>query len=326
MDSHGAGGHSHVVIDPKIASTRRGMQAIFASLALLGATAALQTVVSILSGSVALLADTLHNFGDAATAIPLWIAFTLLRRKPSPRFSYGYGRVEDLAGLAIVLTILASAAVAGYEALDRLLQPRPVEHLWAVAAASLVGFAGNAWVAVIRTRAGQAIGSAALVADGQHARADALTSLGVLLGVAGVALGFPLADPLVGLLITLAILRIVWDSGKTILTRMLDGVEPELLDEVRHAAEHVEGVREVTEVRLRWLGHWLHAEVNLALDPSLTLAEAHAIAVEARHQLLHHLPFLSNAVIHPDPGGASGELHHGIAEHAHDEWPAHSHR
>ena len=126
--------------------------------------------------------------------------------------------------------------------------------------------------------------------------------------------------------ITLAILRIVWDSGKTILTRMLDGVEPELLDEVRHAAGHVEGVREVTEVRLRWLGHWLHAEVNLALDPSLTLAEAHAIAVEARHQLLHHLPFLSNAVIHPDPGGASGELHHGIAEHAHDEWPAHSHR
>jgi cation diffusion facilitator family transporter len=274
---------------------------------------------------VALLADTIHNFGDAATAIPLWIAFTLARRKPSKRFTYGYGRVEDLAGVAIVLTILFSAIVAGYESIDRLLHPRTVEYLWAVIAASVIGFLGNEAVAIFRIKVGKEIGSAALIADGYHARVDGLTSLAVLFGALGVWLGYPLADPIVGLAITAAILRIVWESSKTVFTRLLDGVDPEVIDEIKHAVNHTPGVRDITEVRVRWLGHRLHAEVNVAVSPELSVEKGHEIAMEARHQLLHHLRYLSNATIHVDPVKASGEEHHRVAEHVHGDLPIHSH-
>ena len=261
----------------------------------------LALVVVLLSGSVALLSDTIHNFGDAATAVPLWIAFALTRLGVSRRFTFGYGRVEDLAGVAIVLIILFSAVVAGYQAVERLINPQPVGFLWAVAAASLVGFVGNEAVAVFRIRVGREIESAALVADGYHARTDGWTSLAVLAGAVGVWLGYPLADPLVGLLIAAAILVIVWQSGKAVFTRLLDGVEPEAIGEIRHAAREVAGVEEVSEVRARWLGHRLHAEVNVAVDPGLSVAEGHAIAREVNHQLLHHLGYLSGAVIHVDP-------------------------
>jgi cation diffusion facilitator family transporter len=279
----------------------------------------------LISGSVALLADTIHNFGDAATAIPLWIAFTLARKKPSKRFTYGFGRVEDLAGVAIVLTILFSAIVAGYESINRLLQPRTVMYLWAVIVASVVGFLGNEAVAQFRIKVGKEIGSAALIADGHHARVDGLTSLAVLFGAVGVWLGYPLADPIVGLLITAAILRIVWESGKSIFSRLLDGVDPEVIDEIKHAVNHTQGVSDVAEVRVRWLGHRLHAEVNIAVSPELSVEKGHKIAKEVRHQLLHHLRYLSNVTIHIDPVNASGEKHHRITEHTHDELPAHSH-
>lgn len=322
---HGTHHHSHSTIDPALLTTQRGIWAIKWSLIGLAATAVLQMVVVFFSGSVALLADTIHNFGDATTALPLWLAFTLARRQPSRRFTYGYGRVEDVAGVIIVLTILLSAVVAGYQSVDRLLHPQPIQHLWAVVAASIIGFAGNELVAVFRIRVGRQINSAALIADGYHARADGLTSLGVLFGTVGVWLGYPLADPIVGLLITIAILGIVWESGKAVLTRLLDGVDPEVIDEIRHAVNHVQGVRSITEVRARWLGHRLHAEVNLAVSPELSVIEGHAIAVEARHQLLHHLPYLSNATIHVDPANHSGEEHHCIADHTHDGLSAHSH-
>jgi cation diffusion facilitator family transporter len=161
------------------------------------ATALFQLVVVVISGSVALFADTIHNFADAATAIPLAIAFAFARRKPSRRFPYGFGRVEDLAGVLIVVTILITALIAGYESVLRLLRPQPVEHLWAVAGASVVGFFGNEAVALFRIKVGREIGSAALVADGYHARADGLTSLAVLVGATGVCWAI-LADPLVG--------------------------------------------------------------------------------------------------------------------------------
>lgn len=269
--------------------------------------------------------DTIHNFGDAATAVPLWVAFMLARRKPSKRFTYGYGRVEDLAGVVIVLIILLSAMLAGYESIDRLLHPQPVGFLWAVIAASVIGFLGNEAVAQLRTRVGKEIGSAALVADGYHARVDGLTSLAVFFGALGVWLGYPLADPFVGLLITIAILRIVWDSGKSVFTRLLDGVDPEVVDEIRHAVKHTDGVRDISEVRVRWLGHRLHAEVNIAVSPELSVKKGHEVAREVRHQLLHHLSYLSNAIIHIDPVTASGEKFHHIEEHAHDNLPAHSH-
>jgi cation diffusion facilitator family transporter len=289
------------------------------------ATAIFQVAVVLVSGSVGLLADTIHNFGDAATAIPLWIAFRLARRKPSRRFTYGHGRVEDLAGVLIVLIILFSAVVAGYESIERIVHPQMIGLLWAVMAAAVVGFLGNEAAAVFRIRVGKEIGSAALIADGCHARVDGLTSLAVLFGALGVWLGYPLADPIVGLLITFAILGIVWQSAKAVFTRLLDGVEPEIVDEVRHAAQHAPGVWQVTDVRVRWIGHRLHAELNITVSPELSLERAHELAKETRHQLMHHLSYLTNATIHVDPPSAPGEAHHRIHEHAHDDLPLHSH-
>jgi cation diffusion facilitator family transporter len=318
--------HAHGAIDPSIITSARGMWAIKWSFVGLIATALFQIVIVYLSGSVALLADTIHNFGDAATALPLWIAFTLVKLRPTKRFTYGYGRVEDLAGVAIVLTILLSAVIAGYESIERIFHPREVEYLSAVIAASLVGFAGNEAVALFRIGIGREIGSAALVADGYHARVDGLTSLAVLFGAVGVWLGYPLADPLIGLVITAAIFGIVWESGKAIFTRILDGVDPEIVDEISHVAHHSQGVLDVTEVRVRWLGHHLHAEVNIAVDPELSVEEGHTIAKAARHELLHHVQHLSNAVIHVDPATGSGETHHRFDRHTHDNLPPHSHQ
>jgi cation diffusion facilitator family transporter len=322
---HGEYGHTHGAVDPTIATSERGIWAIKWSFVGLMVTALLQLVVVLMSGSVALLSDTIHNFGDAATAVPLGIAFALTRLGVSRRFTFGYGRVEDLAGVIIVLIILFSAVVAGYQAIERIINPQPIGMLWAVAVASVLGFIGNEAVAVFRIRVGRQIVSAALVADGYHARTDGWTSLAVLLGAIGVWLGYPLADPIVGLLIAAAILLIVWQSGKAVFTRLLDGVEPEAIEEIRHAACHVPGVEDVSEVRARWLGHRLHAEVNVAVDPDLSVDEGHAIAREVNHQLLHHLSYLSGAVIHVDPVQEAGEEHHRIPAHSHDGLPTHSH-
>src|SRR5262249_36856427 len=226
-------------------------------------------------------------------AIPLGIAFLFARKRANKRFTFGYGRVEDLAGVSIVLMILFSAIVAGYESVDRFFNPQEISHLWSVAVASLVGFAGNEAVAIFRIRVGRRIGSAALIADGHHASVDGWTSLAVLVGVLGVYFGYPLADPIVGLIITIAIFGIVIQSGKEIFMRMLDGVDPHVVDEIRHAAAHVPEVKEVTDIRDRWLGHRLHAEVNVTLPSRVTLHDAHSVGEEVRHQLLHHLKYLS---------------------------------
>jgi len=321
-DSHP---HRHGIVDPAVISTRQGIRAVKWSLAGLLATALVQVVVVYFSGSMALFADTLHNFGDAVTAIPLWIAFRLVQKKPTPRFPYGYGRVEDLAGVTIVFIILFSAVFAGFKSIDRILHPREVSHLWAVAAAALVGFLGNEIVARFRIKTGEKMGSAALIADGQHARVDGLTSMAVLLGAMGVALGFPLADSVIGLLITAAIFKIVWDSGKSVFTRLLDGIDPEIVDEIRHTLSHVDRIRDITEVRVRWLGHRLYAEVNIAVDPGLSVKAGHETAEKARHQLLHGLKYLSRVLIHVDPADVSGERHHKIESHEHDKLPPHSH-
>jgi cation diffusion facilitator family transporter len=301
----GSRGHTHGVVDPTIATTARGIWAIKWSFVILAITAALQTVVVFASGSVALLADTIHNIGDAATAVPLWIAFRLVRRKPTARFTYGLGRVEDLAGVTIVAIILFSAIVAGCEAVDRLIHPQQIALLWAVALAGIVGFVGNEAVAVFRIRIGREIESAALIADGYHARTDGLTSLAVVLGAAGVWLGFPLADPIVGLLITVAIFGIVWQSAKAVFTRLLDGVEPSTVGEIRHAAAHVAAVRRVLTVRARWLGHRLAAEIDISVDDNLAVAEAEAVSAAVERELLDHIPALSIAHVRVRPQGAA---------------------
>ncbi len=317
--------HTHGAIDPHLLSTERGLWAIKWSFFGLLATALFQAAIVALSGSVALLADTLHNLGDAATALPLWLAFTLARRTPTARFTFGYGRLEDVAGVVIVVAIFLSAVLVGYESLEHLHSPRPIAYLGSVMVAAVVGFLGNEAVARLRIRVGQDIGSAALIAEGHHARTDGLTSLAVLLGAIGVWLNYPLADPLVGLLITLVILRIAWTSGKSVLLRLLDAVDPEVVEEIRTAAQETPGVADVTEVRVRWVGHRLYAELNLAVPPQYSIEQGHDIAKEVRHALLHQLRYLSQATIHIDPVTASGEAHHRIAEHAHDEHPSHSH-
>jgi cation diffusion facilitator family transporter len=287
--------HTHGLIDPSIATTARGIWAIKWSFVILAVTAALQLVVVLASGSVALLADTIHNVADATTAIPLWIAFLLARRRPTPTFTYGFGRVEDFAGLLIVLIILFSAMVAGYEAIDRLIHPQPIARLLWVALAGLIGFIGNEAVAVFRIQVGRQINSAALIADGYHARADGLTSLAVVAGAAGVWFGYPLADPIIGLLITITILGIVWQSARTVLTRMLDGVEPGTVEEIRHAASHVEGIDELVDIKARWLGHRLYTDIAIAVDDKLPLAVANKIAGALECELHAHMPAIAVA-------------------------------
>ncbi len=323
---HGTGrGHTHGTIDPALISTAQGISAVKWSLLILGVTAGLQVAIVVLSGSVALLADTVHNVGDALTAVPLWIAFSLARRPATKRYTYGFGRVEDLAGIAVVLVILFSAVYAGYESVLRLIHPQTITHIPAVAIAALIGFLGNEAVAQLRIRTGRRIASVALVADGHHARIDGFTSLAVLVGAIGVWLGFKLADPLVGLAISIAIFRIVWQSARSVLSRAIDGVDPEVVDEIHDAVCDTPGVLDIGETRVRWLGHRMVAELNVAVADGLSVADGHAIAVEVRHRLVHRLPFLTDATIHIDPTRASGQAHHRIPEHRHDDLAPHSH-
>jgi len=301
------GAHSHDVadqVDEALEADTDGRRALLLSLAILAATAIIQAVVVVLSGSVALLGDTLHNVADALTAIPLLIAFRLALRPATKRYTYGYGRAEDLAGIFVIAMIALSSALAAYEAIDRLLHPRDVTHLWAVAAAAVVGFAGNELVARYRIRVGRRIGSAALVADGLHARTDGFTSLAVLLGAGGVALGWSWADPAIGLAITVAILGVLRSATRQVAARLMDAVDPVLVDQATAAVTSVSGIDEVRELRIRWIGHTLRAEVDATVAPDLTLTQAHDLAHHAEAHLLHQVRRLTAATVHTSPAGA----------------------
>ena len=320
-------GHTHGVIDPTIATTTRGIWAIKWSFIILAITAVLQVFVVIITGSVALLADTIHNIGDAATAIPLWIAFIFARKKPSDRFTYGFGKVEDIAGVIIVGLILFSAIVAGRESIERLLNPRDIDFLWAVAGAGIAGFIGNEAVAIFRIRVGREIQSAALIADGYHARVDGRTSLAVVFGAIGVALGFPLADPIVGLIITAMIFGIVWQSARAVFTRLLDGVDPEVTGEVRHSIEHVPGILSIHNVRTRWMGHRLHAEADIQVADGLSVTDGIALTHQLRATVTRHLPALVSLRIGFTDGedAAVTDHQHGEHEHEHESGNDHGH-
>lgn len=293
-------GHQQAALDPNLA-TDRGMWALKVSLAGLLATATFQVLVVAISGSVALLADTIHNFSDALTAIPLGLAFWLSRRARNRRYSYGYGRAEDMAGVVIVVMIAFSAAAAIYQSILKIIDPQPLSNLGWVAAAAVIGFFGNELVAVFRIRIGREIGSAALVADGYHARTDGLTSLAVLAGAIGVWLGFPLFDPIVGLGIGIAILGIVWKTAREMWHRMMDAVDPQIHEEFEHTASHIPGVMDVHNTAIRWLGHRLYGELHVTVDCQLTTLQSHFIAEEVRHRLFHKLPALVDVVVHIDP-------------------------
>jgi cation diffusion facilitator family transporter len=302
-------------IDSALESSARGIRALWISLVGLGATALVQLVIALLSGSVALLNDTFHNFADAFTALPLWLAFSLGRRRPSDRYPFGYGRAEDLAGGAVVAMIALSAVVAAWEAINRLLDPTEVRYLGAVIVASLIGFAGNELVAQYRIRVGRDIGSAALVADGLHARTDGLSSLGVLAGALGVAAGFERADAIAGLVIAGLILSVLRQAAGDVIARLMDAVDPALAENARRVLSGVGGVEGIGELRIRWIGHRLHAEAEITVDGDLPLSAAHRIAEEARHSLLHDIPRLTSAIIHADPCGHDGVDPHAEVQH-----------
>lgn len=309
-------GHNHdpgESIDDALTSSARGIRALKVSLLGLGLTAVAQLAVVLVSGSVALLADTIHNVTDALTAIPLWIAFVIGRRPATKRYSYGFQRAEDLAGILIVLVIAGSATLAAFQAARRLLDPRPLENLGWVMVAAVVGFAGNEAVAWYRIRVGRRIGSAALVADGLHARTDGLTSLGVLAGALGVALGFERADPIAGLAISVAILFVLWQAAASVFRRLLDGTEGSTVVLLEETAAGVPGVEHVTSAKARWTGHVLNADLEIQVEPSLNVEQGHRIAEEVEHRLLHDVPRLRGATVHVDPhdhGPPSGPMAH----------------
>lgn len=311
--------HSHDAadsVDSALESSSEGIRAVKISLLVLLVTALAQAAIVVITGSVALLADTIHNFSDALTAVPLWIAFVLGRRHPNSRFTYGYGRAEDLAGIFILAMIAASAILAGYESVRRLLDPAPLTYPGVVIAAGIIGFAGNELVSTYRIRVGNKIGSVALVADGLHARTDGFTSLAVVIGALGVIAGFPIADPLVGLLITIAILVVLRGAARDIYRRLMDAVDPALTEQATATVSSTPGVLGIEHVRLRWIGHRIIADAGIVVAHDLDLVAAHQIAHEAQHRLLHDNAKLADATIHVSPATAPGlDPHAEIAHH-----------
>jgi cation diffusion facilitator family transporter len=303
--------HSHDAaesVDDELEASNQGIRAVKLGLGLLGMTALLQVGIVVISGSVALLADTIHNFSDALTAVPLWVAFVIGRRPASRRYTYGYGRIEDLAGLFIVAMIAISAVVAGVESIRRFVEPQPVTNLGWVLVAGLIGFAGNELVAVYRIRVGRRIGSAALVADGVHARTDGFTSLAVVLGVIGIWLGFPLADPIVGLLISAAIVVLLVGTSRDIGRRLLDGVDPGLVDTAERTVALVPGIDTVDDLRMRWAGHRLVVEATVSSDPTMPVGEFHELEHQAADLLRDRLPRLDTVRL--TPAAHPREHHH----------------
>jgi len=330
-DHHGSGlwgwiaaifhwhGHSHgpsdLATDQAFVTHSEGIRTVWLALTALGITTILQIIIVLWSGSVALLADTLHNVGDTLNSIPLLIAFYLARRQATRRYTYGFAKAEDVAGILIVLSIAVSAGIIFWESFQKFLHSTPITNLGWVAAAAIIGFIGNEIVALLQIRVGRRIGSAALVADGLHARTDGLTSLAVLLAAGGAWLGYPLVDPLIGILIGVAILFITWDATKRIWYRLMDAIEPELLNQAEAAIIGQAEVKELRRLRMRWMGHRLHAEAYIAVDPQLSTMQSHTIAEHVRHALFHQIERLVEVVIHVEPWSARPEEHHQITLH-----------
>lgn len=307
--------HSHdhgASFDDTTMADQAGRRALVVSLAGLLVAAAGQAVATAASGSVGLLADTIHNVADALTAVPIGLALWAARRPATRRYTYGYGRAEDLAGLAVLLVMTVSAVIAAWQAIDRLLHPHTVGHLPWVAVAGVVGFAANELAASYRIRVGRRIGSAALVADGHHARTDGFTSLAVVAGAIGVALGWREADPVVGLVITAAITTVLVHAARDVQRRLMDGVDPDVVDEIERTTLGVEGIRGCDSIRVRWVGHELHAELNVTVGADLSVADAHEITEVARHALFHGVPRLTAITVHMNPPGTAA---HALTAH-----------
>lgn len=315
---HGKGhghGHEHGKVDADLYGNRVGLRAVQISTAGMFIVAAIQFAIAAIGGSAGLFADALHNLGDVLTTVALWIAFVISSRAANQRYTFGYYRAEDLAGIFIVLVIIGSAVGGAVESILKLTSGNVPSQIYLSMAAALVGVVGNELLAQYKISVGKRINSVPLVADGQHSRIDGLTSLAAFLGLVGVKLGFPQADPIAGLIITVVIVTVVYSTSRSVLQRLLDAVDPHIVPAIVAAAEAVPGVIAVTDVRARWVGHTLHVVMNIEVDANLTLAKAHAIAEEVRHRIFHEIKGVSEVIIHTDPAGTGVDYHEAMAHH-----------
>lgn len=312
-------GHTHdhgdIVQSISAADNALAVRTVWLALLALAVTTVLQIIIFLASGSVALLADTVHNLGDALNSVPLLIAFYLARRPPNRRYTYGYHRAEDVAGIFIVISIGFSAAYILWESVQKLINPQPLDNLGWVAAAAVVGFIGNELVALLQIRVGRKIGSEAMVADGLHARTDGLTSLAVLIAAGGAAVGVPILDPIIGILIGIAIVFITRDAALAIWYRLMDAVDPKLTAAVEAVIREHPEARAIHRLQLRWLGHQLYAEIVVELDAQLSLVDSEAIIDHLRHHLHHQLPRLSKATISALPWHPTQSIHGQESQH-----------
>ncbi|MGZ3617576.1 MAG: cation diffusion facilitator family transporter [Ktedonobacteraceae bacterium] len=308
-------GHEHGKVDADLYGNRAGLRAVQISTAGMLLVSVIQFAIAWIGGSAGLFADALHNFGDVFTTIALWIAFVISNRAANQRYTYGYYRSEDLAGIFIVLVIIASAAASAIESIQKLTSGNVPTQIYLSMAAALVGVAGNELLAQYKISVGKRINSVSLIADGHHSRIDGFTSLAAFIGLVGVLLGFPKADPIAGIVITLVIVTVVFSTSRSVLQRLLDAVDPHIVPSIITFASSVPGVEQVTGVRARWVGHTLHVIMNIEVDAEMTLSKAHAIAEEVRHRLFHDIKGLSEVLIHTDPSSASGDYHQELAHH-----------
>jgi cation diffusion facilitator family transporter len=300
---------------------KQGILVLWISLAALLLTSVMQIFIVAFSGSVALLADTMHNIGDGLNSIPLLIALYLARRVATRRYTYGFGKAEDVAGVFIVISIAISAAIVFWESIQKFINQEPMTNLGWVAVAAVIGFIGNEFVAVLEIRTGRKIGSAAMVTDGLHARTDGLTSLSVLIAAIGTWFGFPILDPIIGILIGVAILFITRDAIVAMWYRLMDAIEPAYMDQAEDIINAQDEVKELRRLRMRWVGHRLHTEVIIAVDPKLTTVQSHEIAEKIRHEFFHQFPTMSDVMIHVDPFSVEEEeAYHDLTE-SHDPIP-----
>ena len=308
-------GHEHGKVDADLYGNQAGLRAVQISTAGMFLVAAIQFAIAAIGGSAGLFADALHNLGDVFTTVALWIAFVISSRTANQRYTYGYHRAEDLAGIFIVLVIIGSAVAGAVESILKLTHGNVPSYIYLSMAAALVGVAGNELLAQYKISVGKRINSVPLIADGQHSRIDGLTSLAAFLGLVGVLLGFPLADPIAGLLITVVIATVVYSTTRSVIQRLLDAVDPHIVPSIIETASSVTGVEAVTDVRARWVGHTMHIAMNIEVDAELTLAKAHAIAEEVRHRLFHTIKGVSEVIIHTDPAGTNEDYHETMAHH-----------
>ena len=312
---HGGHGHEHGKVDADLYGNKAGLRAVQISTAGMLLVALIQFAIATIGGSAGLFADALHNLGDVFTTIALWIAFVISNRAANQRYTYGYYRSEDLAGIFIVLVIIASAVAGAVESIQKLTSGNVPTQIYLSMGAALVGVIGNEALAQYKISVGKRINSVPLIADGQHSRIDGLTSLAAFVGLIGVRLGLPIADPIAGIVITVVIVTVVYSTSRSVMQRLLDAVDPRIVPSIMNKAEEVPGVEAVTDVRARWVGHTLHVIMNIEVDPEMTLAKAHAIAEEVRHRLFHSINGISEAIIHTDPSSESGDHHQSVAHH-----------